>query len=791
MEEEEPFDSLSGPPPAATMSSRPNPSPPPMAAFGHNATSGNGEDGIESPGDKSGDAPIPSRPSGSPPPDAFGLPQRWSHYEKEMETHRTESSLEASKSTAATTQSTGVTDSITPSKDQPQYYTNYNLLETPSPSGPPGSRPSTLPSGPPGGASSGPSYDTAKLIEKYAMYRAPPPTVAPLPPPAIRNPSPMQSRDLSIRNQAIKMLDLVDDRLGAPVDVRRTTSGGFRASASAASPGADDISKPYNVRRTASGSVVQEPNDASKAASASDGYYMRRTLSSGSNGGKRVPAALAGLNLSNEDRRGPTPRGRGQPGRYSFTDPNFRDDDHISDEEDDILRGPEVLDDLVDQMLGEDGNGDQDPLVDYKDNRAASSSYSSQQGRSSSSWSSRYMYQWSQEGILDRMDRQHNRQNQRQPSRNMFASSAHTLRNAVSSQKGGVFGSGFSFRQNHVFGRKQDNLIGKPEVNLRTAWADTGEDEGLVASTSGRKTWQEAMLNKHRRRRYMAFLLIILSAIVILIAGMTGLYGRSTQASAAPLSSDDEIGSRVTIYVTSDVPYSTEEESKLQKDLDRLPSDATFMVHLGNIQEASVTQCPKARYSHVSSILQQSPVPMFVLPGEEDWVFCPNPEIALAHWTEEFALFEENFENNLQVFRPRDRPENFCVLHHGVLFVGLHLVGGPINDTDDWRQRGLDMLEFYFGMLNLHKDSFRSIVLLGNARPGPAQEEFFNGLVSGIKPVGKPIAYVHGNPGEGGVRQYTPFDDYPEVVGIEIEDGGVNPPLRLTVGFGEHPFLVG
>ena len=773
MEEDEPFDALSGP--SSAQTSAPSSRPPPSAAFAHTAPVG-GVDGVQTSGAVGPGAPAPSRPSGSPPADAFGLPQRWSKYANDMETHRAESSLGASKSTAAPSeQQHPLPDSITPSKQQPGYYTNYGLMETPSPSGVPSRSSLPLPAGPDGpyGFKRSDSYDTAKLIEKYAAYRAPPPT--------IRNPSPLQSpRDRDIRDQAMKVLDLVDDRLNVPLDVRRSESGGFRAS-SVGTMGGE--LQPYAVRRTASGNVVHEPNEPSAAIPPAEGYFVRRTLSSGSNG-KRVPAALAGLNL-NQDGRTPH-NGRGQPGRYSFTDPNFRDDDHISDDEDDIIRGPEALDDLVDELLDHRGRGAQDPLVDYRhsENRTASSRYSANQERNSS-WSSRYMYNWSHDGLLDRMDRESNR-HQRQSARNMFASSADSLRNAVSVQKGKVFGSGFSFRQNHVFGQKKHM---ENEVNLRTVWKDVGEDECLVPSTQ-RKTWQEAMLNKHRRRRYMAICLIVLSCVVIVCAVMFGIRGGGIKSEAAQFSGG-EIGKPVTIYVTSDVPYDHEEEIKIKKDLKNLPRDAEFVVHLGNIQDASVSMCPKTKYSEVSSVLQQSPVPIFMLPGEEDWVFCPDPEAAFAHWMNEFALFEENFDQDIRVFRPRNRPENFCVLRGGVLFVGLHLVGGPINDTDDWSQRGLDMLEFYFGMLNLHKDSFRAIVLMGNARPGPAQQTFFDGLVTGIRPVGKPIAYVHANSGQGKVVQYTPFDDYPEVVGIEIRDGGINPPLRLTVGFGERPFKVG
>jgi hypothetical protein len=150
-----------------------------------------------------------------------------------------------------------------------------------------------------------------------------------------------------------------------------------------------------------------------------------------------------------------------------------------------------------------------------------------------------------------------------------------------------------------------------------------------------------------------------------------------------------------------------------------------------------------------------------------------------------FGKLEDNF-SGYKMMRYQARPENFAVMHGGVLFVGLHLVE-DLKDTDAQS----DMLKFYYGMLNLNKDNFRAIVIFGNTRPTPAQNEIFKGIKSSLNSLRIPVAYVHANSGEGSVREYTPFEDSPNILGIEVEDGGKNPPLRITVGFGDRPFLVG
>jgi hypothetical protein len=94
-------------------------------------------------------------------------------------------------------------------------------------------------------------------------------------------------------------------------------------------------------------------------------------------------------------------------------------------------------------------------------------------------------------------------------------------------------------------------------------------------------------------------------------------------------------------------------------------------------------------------------------------------------------------------------------------------------------------------MLHNTKDNVRAIVLFGNARPGPAQEPFFQGVSSTMKDYKLPVVYIHANVGNGKVEEYYPFEESSQMLAVQVPDGGNNPPLRVTIGFGERPFLVG
>ena len=510
------------------------------------------------------------------------------------------------------------------------------------------------------------------------------------------------SSPAKIRDDALKVLDMVDGNLSNQFDVNRTGS----------------LDMPYSVRRTVSGGDK-----------------------------KRIPAALSGLDFT-----GSTPR-------FSVRDPKYMDD----------------LEEL-------DKHAKEGIMADIP------------MGGSKPSWSSRYSLDshrfpmssgMSNQEILADMEREEQRQ--RMSARNMIADSAASLTSKISEGKSKVFGSGFSFRQNHVFGRQHpqgDALLG--ETNLRTAWQDHDISDGNVLPPPPpvHKTWQQSLLNKQRRRRICLLALGFIIVLVTLVVAMTGGKSVSMMSGTAPK------GSEVTFYVTSDVPESLSGLQTMVATLRNLPDDADFVVHLGNIQTSET--CPGPRYSDVAFMLSKSSAPMFVLPGSRDWVTCPDPEESLKLWQSSFGEFETNFDHDLEVNRQRERVENFAVLRDGVLFVGLHLVSGQIPDQEQWNTIVEDNLRFFFGMLNMHKGQFRSLAIFGSARPNPQHEVFFDGLMELVEDLDLPIAYIHASPFDNDEeKEYTPFENHEKILAIQADADGSLPPVRVTVGFGSTPFVVG
>jgi hypothetical protein len=82
-----------------------------------------------------------------------------------------------------------------------------------------------------------------------------------------------------------------------------------------------------------------------------------------------------------------------------------------------------------------------------------------------------------------------------------------------------------------------------------------------------------------------------------------------------------------------DVPYGPEEIPELQQhvaDHNRY-SPSAFLVHLGDILSSS-EECQEIRYQTVADIFKTSAVPVFIVPGDNEWVNCADPAQGWAWW---------------------------------------------------------------------------------------------------------------------------------------------------------------
>ncbi len=232
------------------------------------------------------------------------------------------------------------------------------------------------------------------------------------------------------------------------------------------------------------------------------------------------------------------------------------------------------------------------------------------------------------------------------------------------------------------------------------------------------------------------------------------------------------VGDPVVFSVFGDVPYQESELTDLETHVanHNLYSPSAFLVHLGDIKSASET-CQEIRYQTVADILRTSEVPVFILPGDNEWVNCSNPTQGWAWWTEHLLGLEEDFCGIWPVDAQAARPENFSFVRDGVLFIGLNYVSGSpssVTQADaDWVN---DRFAAYGG-------SVRAAVLLAQKEPGGV---LFDAVKSRGHAFGKPVLYMHGDGHDW--EHDTAFFGESNMLRVQVERGSSShPPVQVTV----------
>ncbi len=226
-----------------------------------------------------------------------------------------------------------------------------------------------------------------------------------------------------------------------------------------------------------------------------------------------------------------------------------------------------------------------------------------------------------------------------------------------------------------------------------------------------------------------------------------------------------------------DVPYAPEEDILLPKQIAELPAEAEFLIHVGDIKRGSV-DCTEDIYAKVAGMLGKSKPPAFIVPGDNEWNDCADPDSAWELWKKHFMHFDAKWKHGLNVARQKELPENFAFVRGGVLFVGINLVGGRVHDREEWDRRHKLDLEWIQQQIKKAGDTISSLVIFGHARPAGKHDDFFKPFMKVAKDFGKPILYLQG---DGHVWIHDRPFDQKNILRVQVDRGGIAPPVLVTV----------
>lgn len=234
---------------------------------------------------------------------------------------------------------------------------------------------------------------------------------------------------------------------------------------------------------------------------------------------------------------------------------------------------------------------------------------------------------------------------------------------------------------------------------------------------------------------------------------------------------------KVVFCAMGDVPYSSAEDVLLPKQVAALPSEAEFVIHVGDIKAGKDT-CNEDVYVKVSGMLSKSKPPVFIIPGDNEWNDCTDPATAWTFWEQYFMKFDQHWKHGFEVARQKKRPENFAFTRGGVLFVGLNLVGGRVHDAQEWKKRHKQDLRWLRRHIKNSGEATSSLVIFGHAKPAEKHDDFFEPFEKTASEFEKPILYLHGD-GHKWIHD-RPFKSQ-NVLRVQVDQGGIAPPVLISV----------
>lgn len=237
----------------------------------------------------------------------------------------------------------------------------------------------------------------------------------------------------------------------------------------------------------------------------------------------------------------------------------------------------------------------------------------------------------------------------------------------------------------------------------------------------------------------------------------------------------------LTFSAMGDVPYTPQDYILLPRQVAGLPKESAFVVHVGDIKTGKMP-CLPIIYETVADILAESQIPLFIIPGDNEWNDCANPDAGWKLWLKHFNRFDERWKYDFTVKRQPLRDENFAFIHSEVLLIGINLVGGRVHDPDEWKRRHRENLDWTRQHLEQQTEAVRSAIVFGHALPMKIHEDYFSGLTEAAIQFKKPILYLHGD-GHKWIRD-RPFKAT-NLERIQVDQGGIAPPITVTIT--DHP----
>jgi len=244
-------------------------------------------------------------------------------------------------------------------------------------------------------------------------------------------------------------------------------------------------------------------------------------------------------------------------------------------------------------------------------------------------------------------------------------------------------------------------------------------------------------------------------------------------------------GSKTIFYLTAGRPIDEMLEA-YEDNLGDLPTDADFMVHLGDFNRPMITGCVEESYEVTDSLFSRSSVPVYFVPGDNEYNDCPNATEALGFWKDYLVGYESKYWRSPKWEVVRDEPPyepNFAFVLRRVLYVGINLVGGTVHDQDEWEARQQANLEWISNQFQMNRAQFEIFILMTHADPETPDNNdiFFEGFFEMVKnDFNVPTVMIHRNWGTENAGLQETFQGIRDFVVLVVK-GDTWPPMKVQI----------
>jgi len=244
-------------------------------------------------------------------------------------------------------------------------------------------------------------------------------------------------------------------------------------------------------------------------------------------------------------------------------------------------------------------------------------------------------------------------------------------------------------------------------------------------------------------------------------------------------------------YVMGDAPYTAAEEDLVRKQLSdiskEVSSDDMFLFHVGDMMRAKTTFCRRRRYQFIQdAFTQELPnLPTFLIPGDNDWNDCPDPDLAWEYWEEYFLSFERNFWGVrsflTSVERQPSRQENLAFVLNGVLIIGLNQVAGldevgyekRLNHNKEWIDEQVDQYES-----DMNNGSIRLCIIFAHSGKGV---RVFRHIAERLSGFPFPTMVFKGDGHSFSASNTIKGVGWDLFKSVQVDAGGKAPPIKVSI----------